>query len=60
MLYKWGSPVKTWPITEYHTVGILDSDWMRKTTGCLMEPEVPFFRFSKVHPKKGDFFPANS
>ena len=24
-----------------------NSDWMRKTTGCLTEPEVPFFRFSR-------------
>ena len=22
---------------------ILASDWMHKTTGCLAEPEVPFF-----------------
>ena len=35
------------PITEYPRIGILAPDWMRKTTGCLKEPEVPFFRFSK-------------
>ena len=34
-------------IAEYPRIGILASDWMRKTTGCLTEPEVPFCRFSR-------------
>ena len=29
-------------ISEYTRIGILASDWMRKTTGCLTEPEAFF------------------
>ena len=39
-------------------VGILASDWMRKTTGCLTEPEVPFFRFLGVTGIEGADFMA--
>ena len=44
-LKVWGSPVKIWPITEYPRIGILASDCMRKTIGCLVEPEILFSVF---------------